>query len=160
MSGVTPTRSGENLFIPPILRGFPGEVYLDGLPIFAGNQKAYDLSSLIGVERIEVLKGPSATLYGGGLGTPLGGIINVVTERPSDKTGGYTAMRAGSFSTWNPYGDINVALTSGISARVAGEYQSNKSWIDKVGGERWSIQPRLSFQIDADTDLLLQGQFR
>ena len=45
-----------------------------------------------------MLKGPSATLYGGGLGTPLGGIINVVTERPSDKTGGYVAMRAGSFS--------------------------------------------------------------
>ena len=159
VSGVTPTRSEENLFIPPILRGFPGEVYLDGLPIFAGNQQAYDPSSLIGVERIEVLKGPSATLYGGGLGTPLGGIINVVTERPSDKTGGYVAMRAGSFSTWNPYGDINVALSSGISARVAGEYQSNKSWIDKVGGERWSIQPSVSFQIDADTDLLLQGQF-
>ncbi|MCC4234135.1 TonB-dependent receptor [Sphingobium soli] len=159
VSGVTPTRSEENLFIPPILRGFPGEVYLDGLPIFAGNQQAYDPSSLIGVERIEVLKGPSATLYGGGLGTPLGGIINVVTERPSDKTGGYVAMRAGSFSTWNPYGDINVALTSGISARVAGEYQSNKSWIDKVGGKRWSIQPSLSFQIDADTDLLVQGQF-
>ncbi|MCW2365874.1 iron complex outermembrane receptor protein [Sphingobium sp. B7D2B] len=159
VSGVTPTRSEENLFIPPILRGFPGEVYLDGLPIFAGNQQAYDPSSLIGVERIEILKGPSATLYGGGLGTPLGGIINVVTERPSDKTGGYLAMRAGSFSTWNPSGDINVALTSGISARVAGEYQSNESWIDKVGGERWSIQPSLSFQIDADTDLLLQGQF-
>ncbi len=159
VSGVTPTRSEENLFIPPILRGFPGEVYLDGLPIFAGNQQAYDPSSLIGVERIEVLKGPSATLYGGGLGTPLGGIINVVTERPSDETGGFVAMRAGSFSTWNPYGDINLALSSGISARVAGEYQSNKSWIDKVGGERWSIQPSVSFQIDADTDLLLQGQF-
>ena len=39
VSGVTPTRSEENLFIPPILRGFPAEVYLDGLPIFAGNQQ-------------------------------------------------------------------------------------------------------------------------
>jgi iron complex outermembrane receptor protein len=42
VSGVTPTRPDEILFIPPILRGFPGEVYLDGLPIFAGNQQAYD----------------------------------------------------------------------------------------------------------------------
>lgn len=159
MSGVTPTRSEENLFIPPVVRGFPAEVYLDGLPIFAGNQQAYDPSSLIGVERIEVLKGPSATLYGGGLGTPLGGIINIVTGRPTDKTGGYVAMRAGSFSTWNPYGDMNMLLTSGISARITGEYQSNGSWIDRVKGERWSIQPSLSFQIDADTDLLLQGQF-
>lgn len=158
VSGVTPTRSEENLFIPPILRGFPGEVYLDGLPIFAGNQQAYDPTGLVGVERIEVLKGPSATLYGGGLGTPLGGIINLVTERPGNKAGGYVAMRAGSFSTWNPYGDVTVPLTSSISARLAGEYQSHGSWIDKVKGRRWSIQPSLAFQIDADTDLLLQGQ--
>lgn len=159
VSGVTPTRSDEALFIPPILRGFPAEVYLDGLPIFAGNQQAYDPSSLAAVERIEVLKGPSATLYGGGLGTPLGGIINIQTVRPSGEAGGYVAMRAGSFSIWNPYGDINVPLASGVSARIVAEYQSNKSWIDKVDGERWSIQPGLSFQIDDDTDLLLQGQF-
>lgn len=159
VSGVTPTRSDEILFIPPILRGFPGEVYLDGLPIFAGNQQAYDPTGLVGVERIEVLKGPSATLYGGGLGTPLGGIINIETARPSDTVGGYLAMRAGSFSTWNPYGDINVPLTSAISARLAGEYQSNDSWIDKVKGKRWSVQPSLSFQIDPDTELLLQAQF-
>jgi iron complex outermembrane recepter protein len=159
VSGVTPTRSDEILFIPPILRGFPGEVYVDGLPIFAGNQQAYDPDSLVGVSRIEVLKGPSATLYGGGLGTPLGGIINVETERPEDKAGGYVAMRGGSFSTWNPYADINLPLTQGISARVAAEYQSNGSWIDQVKGKRWSVQPSLSFQIDPDTDLLLQGQF-
>jgi len=159
VSGVTPTRSDEILFIPPILRGFPGEVYVDGLPIFAGNQQAYDPSSLVGVARIEVLKGPSATLYGGGLGTPLGGIINVETERPDAKAGGYVAMRGGSFSTWNPYADINLPLTQVISARVAAEYQSNESWIDQVKGKRWSVQPSLLFQIDPDTDLLLQGQF-
>lgn len=159
VSGVTPTRSDEVLFIPPIARGFPAEVYLDGLPVFAGNQQAYDPNSLVGIERIDVLKGPTATLYGGGLGTPLGGVINLESARPNDKASGYVAMRAGSFSTWNPYGDINVPLGNGIAARVAGEYQKNDSWIDKVHGERWSIQPSLSFQIDPATDLLLQGQF-
>lgn len=158
VSGVTPTRSDEVLFIPPILRGFPGEVYLDGLPIFAGNQQAYDPSSLVGVERIEVLKGPSATLYGGGIGTPLGGIINVVTERPSGEAGGYVAMRAGSFSTWNPYGEVDAPLAAGVSARIAAEYQGNDSWIDKVKGTRWSVQSSLLVQIDPDTDLLLQAQ--
>ena len=159
VSGVTPTRSDEVLFIPPIVRGFPAEVYLDGLPVFAGNQQAYDPNSLVGIARIDVLKGPTATLYGGGLGTPLGGVINLETERPSDKTGGYLAMRAGSFSTWNPYGEINGPLANGITARIAGEYQSNDSWIDKVHGRRWSVQPGLAFQIDPATDLLLQGQF-
>jgi iron complex outermembrane recepter protein len=159
VSGVVPTRSEELLLIPPLVRGFPAEVYLDGLPIYAGNQQAFDPDSLVGVERIDVLKGPSATLYGGGLGTPLGGIINIESERPENKPGGFVALRAGSFSTWNPYGDINVPLAQGIAARVAAEYQNNGSWIDKVHGRRWSVQPSLSLQIDPRTDLLLQGQF-
>lgn len=159
VSGVTPTRSDEVLFIPPIVRGFPAEVYLDGLSAFAGNQQAYDPNSLVGIERIDVLKGPTATLYGGGIGTPLGGVINLESVRPSDKPGGYLAMRAGSFSTWNPYGDINVPLADGIAARITGEYQGNDSWIDEVKARRWSVQPSLSFQIDPATDLLLQGQF-
>lgn len=159
VSGVVPTRSEELLLIPPLVRGFPAEVYLDGLPIYGGNQQAFDPTSLIGVERIEVLKGPSATLYGGGLGTPLGGVINVESARPDNKLGGHAAMRAGSFSTWNPYGEINVPLADGIAARVSGEYQSNHSWIDQVHGKRWSVQPSLSFQLASRTDLLLQGQF-
>ncbi|WP_295925667.1 TonB-dependent siderophore receptor [uncultured Xanthomonas sp.] len=160
VSGVTPTRSDENLFIPPIVRGFPAEVYLDGLPLFAGNQQAYDPTGMVGIASIAVLKGPSATLYGGGLGTPLGGVINIESERPDPATtSGYVAMRAGSFSTWNPSADINVPLSSSVTARIAGEYQSNESWIDKVHGKRWSLQPSLLFQLDADTELLLQGQF-
>lgn len=159
VSGVVPTRSEEQLLIAPLVRGFPSEVYLDGLPIYAGNQQAFDPTSLVGVERIDVLKGPSATLYGGGLGTPLGGVINIESQRPHDKLSGLVGIRGGSFSTGGAYGDINVPLAPGIAARVAAEYQSNDSWIDQVRGQRWSVQPSLSFKIDPQTDLLLQGQF-
>lgn len=158
VSGVVPTKPEELLFTPPIVRGFPAEVYVDGLPIFGGNQQAFDPTSLVGVEQIEVLKGPTATLYGGGLGTPLGGIINIQSEQPGDKPGAIVALRAGSFGTWDPYADVNMPLTEGISARIATEYQSNGSWIDQVKGDRWSVQPSIAFQIDASTDLLLQGQ--
>lgn len=159
VSGVVSTRSEEQLLIAPLVRGFPAEVYLDGLPIYAGNQQAFDPTSLVGVERIDVLKGPSATLYGGGLGTPLGGVINIESGRPSDKAGGFVGVRGGSFSTRGSYGDVNMLLAPGIAARVAAEYQSNQSWIDQVHGRRWSVQPSVSFQIDPQTDLLLQGQF-
>lgn len=160
VSGITPTRSDENLFIPPIVRGFPAEVYLDGLPLFAGNQQAYDPTGMVGISSISVLKGPSSTLYGGGLGTPLGGIINIESERP-DPTGAssYVALRAGSFSTWNPYADINLPISTNVATRVSAEYQKNDSWIDEVHGERWSVQPGLVFKMGDDTELLLQGQF-
>ncbi|WAC60925.1 TonB-dependent siderophore receptor [Brevundimonas sp. SL130] len=158
VSGVTATQPQEVLLTPPLLRGFPGEVYVDGLPIFGGNQQAFDPAGLVGIERIEVLKGPSSALYGGGLGSPLGGLINIVSERPADTFGGYFGVRAGSFSTWNPYGSVNLPLAEGVAARISAEYQSSESWIDQVEGERWVIKPSLSVQLGPDTELLFQAQ--
>lgn len=159
VSGVTPTRSEEALFTSPTVRGFPAEIYMDGLPMYGATQAANDPTSLVGVERIDIVKGPTSTLYAGGVGTPLGGLINVESVRPNDRLGGFVAFRTGSFGTVDPYGDLNVPLGSGIAARITGEYQRNASWIDQVRASRWSIQPSLSFQLGARTDLLVEGVF-
>ena len=82
VSGVTPTKSEEILFTSPIVRGFPAEIYSDGLSMFGNTTTANDPTSLVGSERIDVVKGPNSTMYGGGLGSPLGGLINVVSVRP------------------------------------------------------------------------------
>jgi iron complex outermembrane receptor protein len=158
VSGVTPVRSEEVLFTSPIVRGFPSEIYQDGLPFYGATTTANDPTSLVGVERIDVVKGPVSTLYAGGVGTPLGGLINIEAVRPYDTLGGYVAFRAGSFGTVNPYADVNVPLASGIAARITGEYQRNDSWVDRVEGNRWSIQPSISFQLGPRTDLFVQGQ--
>lgn len=158
VSGVVPSQPEENLLVAPIVRGFPAEIYQDGLPMY-GMSAANSPASLVGVEQVEVLKGPASTLYGGGLGSPLGGLINIETERPDSEAGGYVAMRTGSYGTVNPYFDLTGPLTSSINARIAGEYQSNGSWIDKVEGNRWSVKPSISFQLDPKTVLLLQGEF-
>jgi len=160
VSGVVPTKPEEALLIAPIIRGFPAETYLDGLSIFGGNQQAFNPAGLVGVERIEVLKGPSSSLYGGGLGSPLGGLINIQSTRPEiGTTGGFMGMRAGSFSTTNPYGDYNVTLSDQLAVRLAGEYQDNKSWIDQVHGKRVFFQPSILFKPNAQTELLVSGQY-
>ena len=159
VSGVAPTRSEEALFTSPIVRGFPAEIYIDGLPAYGATQAANDPTSLVGVERIDVLKGPAATLYAGGVGTPLGGLINIESVRPNDKLGGYVAFRTGSFGTVDPYADLNVPLGTGIAARITAEYQRNGSWIDEVRADRWSVQPSIAFQLGPRTDLLVEGQF-
>jgi len=107
VSGVTPTKPEEVLFAAPIVRGFPAEIYQDGLPMYGATQTANDPTSLVGTERVEVVKGPTSTLYGGGLGSPLGGLINVVSKQPEADPGGFVAFRTGSFSTMDRYADLN-----------------------------------------------------
>lgn len=158
VSGVTPTKPEESAIAQPLVRGFPAEIYLDGLPAFGVNALA-DPTSLTGVDRIEVVKGPTSTIYGGGAGAPLGGLINVVSVRPKSEESGYVAFRTGSFSTINPYADFNMPLGDKVAARITGEYQRNDSWIDLVKGERWSIQPSVSFQLDDQTELLIRGKY-
>lgn len=158
VSGVIGNKPEEGLLAGPLVRGFAAEIYQDGLPMYGSTQAANDPTSLVGVRSITVLKGPVSTLYGGGVGTPLGGLINIESERPDGTNGGHAGLRTGSHATWNPYADINLALSPTVAARVAAEYQGNDSWIDRVKGERWFVQPSVAFQLTPQTDLLLQAQ--
>jgi len=157
-SGVVPNKPEEGLLAGPLVRGFLAEIYQDGLPMYGSTQAANDPTSLVGIRQITVLKGPVSTLYGGGVGSPLGGLINIDSSRPDGSTGGFVGLRGGSQSTVNPYGEVNVALSPTISARIAAEYQRNDSWIDRVEGKRSFIQPSIAFQLSPLTDLLLQAQ--
>lgn len=158
VSGVVANKPEEGGLAGPLVRGFLAEIYQDGLPMYGSTQAVNDPTSLVGISRIEVLKGPTSALYGGGVGSPLGGLINIESKRPDATPGGFLALRAGSFSTWNPYGEINVPIVPGVAARLAGEYQRNGSWIDQLSGKRWFLQPSISFQLADTTDLLLQAQ--
>jgi len=158
VSGVMATKSQEVLFTTPVIRGFPADIYFDGLPAF-GTTASADPTSLIGTERIEVLKGPTSTLYGGGVGAPLGGLINVVSKSPEAEPINLVGVRTGSYSALSTFADVNVPLSEKIRARISGEYQKEGSWIDHVKGRQYSVQPSISFQLSPKTQLLLRGKF-
>ena len=159
VSGVTPTKPEEDLLVAPIVRGFPAEVYYDGLPAYGATETANDPTSLVGAARIEVVKGPTSTVYGGGAGAPLGGLIDVVSKRPQNEASGFAAFRGGSFSTLDPFADINLPIGARAAVRATGEYQHQDSWIDQLQGERWSAQPSVLLHLDPQTELLTRGEY-
>ncbi|RYU82202.1 TonB-dependent siderophore receptor [Hymenobacter persicinus] len=61
----------------------------------------------VNLEKLEVIKGPSATLFGSAL-TSYGGLINRVTKRPTDSFGGEVSMAAGSYGFHRVSADVNL----------------------------------------------------
>lgn len=63
----------------------------------------------VNIDHIEVLKGPSSTLFGSTL-TSFGGAINRVTKQPYDEAGGSVSYTIGSYSLNRLTADINTPL--------------------------------------------------
>ncbi|WP_439639739.1 TonB-dependent siderophore receptor [Nevskia sp.] len=158
VSGVFAPRPEDAILVSPIVRGFAAEVYVDGLPAF-GTTSTVDPGALAGIQQIEVIKGPSGSLFGGGVGAPLGGIINLVTRSPVARAGGEIGVRAGSFATINPFFDVNQPLFNGVAVRLSGEYQRAYADIDAVQSQRYALFPAIAVGLGGPTTLTLRGQF-
>lgn len=138
------------------VRGFTtGELYKNG---FAVNRGSYSAPDASGIERIEVLKGPAASLYG--RGDP-GGMINIVTKKPQTEAFTRFAASAGSWDRYRTSLDVNTPLNEGGSllSRVNLALEDNQSFRDHVGSERQIISPSFSWQISPDTRVLLESEF-
>lgn len=140
------------------IRGFRAEQWLDGIPVLyspGGN----DL--MAHVERVEVLKGPSALLYGGGSGAPVGGAVNVISKLPTNDAGGVVGLTFGSNSYLKPYFDVNQPLSADgtVLFRMTGEYKSADSFIDVLETDSYSLNPTIKFTNKTDATLTVQGRF-
>lgn len=67
-------------------------VYIDGIPMFAGYGSSVQLMD---IERVEILRGPQSTLYGR---NALGGIIQVITKKPTNITRGFAEVSLGNYN--------------------------------------------------------------
>ncbi|CCE02194.1 TonB-dependent siderophore receptor [Bradyrhizobium sp. STM 3809] len=139
------------------IRGFLAQQYLDGM---FNMYNVGDRDSLVNVERIEVLKGPNAILYGGGAGSPLGGAINIVSKLPTDKASLETGVTFGSKNYVQPYFDVNQPLSADktVLFRFTGTYTSNNTFVDVVHQDRYSLNPTLTLTNKEDTTLTIQGR--
>lgn len=106
-------------------RGFrdSDSVFYDGVrgDPFSG----FSVPQVFNVERIEILKGPSAALYGGG---EPGGMINYVTKKPTFTDKKELNLSFGSDSLYGGSVDFTGGLTENIAYRLGGFYESQDSF--------------------------------
>lgn len=147
---------GGLTFLNYSVRGFTtGELYRNGFAINRGSYSSPDASA---IERLEVLKGPAAALYG--RGDP-GGLVNIVTKRPQLEP--FTQFKA-SAGRWDRYRsslDVNTPLNEDgtLLSRVNLAVEDNGSFRDHVGNQRQIINPTFSWQLSPDTLLMIDSEF-
>lgn len=123
------------------VRGFQADQMRNGI-----RQRYYedvDPSALSNVERIEVLKGPSAVLYGH---SAVGGIISMVTKRPQEKLGGSVSVLLGTDDQKLASFDITGALTDTLSARLTGEIERSGTFVDLQDMDRENVGLSLAWK--------------
>jgi len=138
------------------LRGFSGDsggfVYYNGFAT-RGTNAPPDVSA---IERLEVLKGPTAGLYGAG---DPGGVINIVSKRPQHKAFTKISLTAGKWDKYYSTIDVNTPLNANIAARLIFAAEDNGSFRDYVGNKRYVITPILSADISDSTHIIWHNEF-
>ena len=125
------------------IRGFRAENARD-INGLRGYNTTYTSSMLVNIERIEVIKGPTATLYGN---CDPGGTINLVTKKPLDKTQGEVNLYAGTWNHYRAEGDITGPLNKRktLLYRFNAGYDGTKSFRNNVYAKSYEVAPSLSF---------------
>lgn len=151
--GVTVEADGvDSRFDSISIRGFNTDnaTWLDGLPYQAGaslgsgNNWTIPQIDTWTLERVEVLKGPSSSMYGQ---LPPGGMINQVTKRPSDEASRHVEGHIDSFGKPTAAFDITGPLNDAVSYRLLGKFGKTGSEVEEGDRTRLLIAPSFSADV-------------
>jgi catecholate siderophore receptor len=131
---------GEGHRDAPTLRGnaSTADFFVDGV-----RDDVQYFRDLYNVERVEVLKGPNAMIFGRGGG---GGVINRVTKRAMPDRSAEVRLEAGSWGHGRVTADVNAPLGAAAFGRVNALFQHSDSFRDHVEIERWGVNPTVTFE--------------
>ncbi|QDL91468.1 TonB-dependent siderophore receptor [Paroceanicella profunda] len=140
-------------FDSPVLRGFDGRQsqYLNGLKLM--RTSGAPAIETYGMERVEVLLGPSSLLYG--QGNP-GGIINQIQKHPQFRSFGEVGAGLGSYDTREIFGDVGNTLGDGeVAWRLTGVLRQADMQTDELDNDRYYIAPTVTWKPSARTSFTL-----
>ncbi len=109
------------------LRGLSGDeqsrtlVLMNGVPINTSDEGGVNWNRInqFDIERIEVFKGPGSSLYGN---NAMGGVINIITKKPSEPQEIFGAVSYGTFNTLRQDLGVRVRNDKGFYGSVSQYY--------------------------------------
>jgi catecholate siderophore receptor len=158
---------GEALYFVPGASVGTGEGNRDQI-VLRGNSSTADffidgirddtqyIRDFYNVERMEVLKGPNAMIFGRGGG---GGIINRVTKRSTLHSNRQLLTSGDGFGGLRFTGDFDQPLGDNVGLRINGLYEHGDSFRHHVDLKRFAVNPTLGVMAGPDTRIDLGYEY-
>ena len=133
--------------------------FLDGLKLPRGQAFAVTSIDPFLLDRIEVIKGPAAVLYGQ---ISPGGLVNLISRQSSSTPYNEVRVEGGSF------GRVQAGVTSQGKLDAAGEWLYSLSAVGRMSGtryenveeQRYGVAPAITWRPDNDTSLTVSGFYQ
>jgi len=141
-------------------RGFTARQFLDGTQLYASYITGAQLRlETYGLERIEILKGPSSGLYGQ---IEPGGLVNLVTKRPAADMINEARLQIGSFNRYQGSFDVGGAIDADgtLLVRLTGLARESDTQSDYMKDSRRFIAPAVTWKPDDRTTLTILGHYQ
>ncbi|SHG89369.1 TonB-dependent receptor [Flavobacterium johnsoniae] len=121
------------------------------------NRSSTDLAN---VERIEILKGPSGTLFGSTISS-FGGVVNLVTKKPFETTATEVSYTTGSFNLNRFTADINTPLNEEktVLFRINAAVNREKSFLDYGFNNTVAVTPSLTFKANEKLTFNIDAEY-
>jgi iron complex outermembrane receptor protein len=160
--GVTTELYGASTVADEIwVRGFKAPRFLDGLrlPYDTVLEFAQSKTEPYGLERFEILRGPSSGIYGH---TSPGGMVNMVSKRPTDFYRGELELQTGSFDRLQGAFDLSGPLDEQrkFLGRIVGVVRDTDRVIDFTHEQRLYFAPSFTWAPTADTSFTFLSSFQ
>jgi iron complex outermembrane receptor protein len=141
------------------IRGAYPDEYRDGLRRFVGYYTSTTRTEPYTLERIEVLRGPAAMLYGQG---STAGIVNLVSKRPLAEAQHEIGVQIGNFGRKQIQTDLTGPLTKDGQwlYRLVAVGRDSDTQVDYVPDDRKVFAPSLTWRPNGVTSLTLLGSWQ
>jgi len=108
------------------------------------------------IDRVEVLKGPNAMIFGRGGG---GGIVNRVLKKPSLNPARAMTASGDGWGGVRFTGDVDQPLGSDVGVRLNGVYEDGDSFRHHVDLKRYGLNPTAAIELGPDTRIDLSYEY-